>query len=203
MLTYTFSTREKVMLGLLGTALIVVLWYQFVFSNIQNQIASVDTQIAETQTQVQAYQDRRASFEKMKATVEEYKKKGEKPTIMPSYDNTQSLMAYLNSVLSNTSVYKIDFNNPSYSEDDGTVHRGGNIGYEVGAYEEARSIAESIARGPYPCEINALNIQNKDKAVSAVIEVTFFEKAPEGLKMDEGDKSSGGQDLSVLINRDK
>ncbi len=210
MLNYTFSAREKILIFVLGTALIVVAWYRFVFSGIQGQISSVEAQSADVQNQITMYSTHSAELKKMREKVEEYKKQGKKPTILPEYDNTQSLMAYLNSLLGATH-YSISFEDPGYSKEDGMVHRSGTITFDAATYEQARSIAENIARGPYPCGIDALSIVEKGTStsggssqsgapVNATLEVTFFETLPEGMQMDAEESSSGGQDLTKLTS---
>ena len=210
MLSYTFSTREKIMLVVFGVALLAIAWYQFVFVNIQNQIISVESQISATEDQLQAFQTRAANLDKMREIVEKYKEQGVEPTLLPQYDNTQSLMAYLHSVLSAAQSYDMSFDNPGLSKDDGTVHRSGTIRFNVGSYEDARKMVESIAHGPYPCQVDALSIGSKKSrrsneavAFTANVQLTFFENPPEGSDVAAEEKSSGGQDMSVMLDWDK
>lgn len=210
MLSYTFSTREKIMLVVFGAALLIVAWYQFVFVNIQNQISSVDSQIATTEDQLMALQTRAANLEKMREIVAQYQEQGIEPTLLPQFDNTQSLMAYLHSVLGAAQSYDMSFDNPGLSEDDGTVHRSGAIRFDVGSYEEARKMAENIAHGPYPCQVDALSIGAKKSRKSseaslytANMQVTFFENPPADSKVSAEKDSEGGQDLSVMMDWDK
>lgn len=212
MLKYSFSAREKVLIVGLSIALIVVAWYRFVFMNIQNQITNIDGQIANVQNQLTSYQTRSAKLEQMRKAVKDYQDQGVDPTFMPEYDNTKSLMAYLQSVLGATR-YNISFDDPTYSEEDQTVHRSGTVSFETTSYEQARAISQQILRGPYPCQCDAFSIddatlsakangsaQNSAK-VSVTLEVTFFETLPEGMQVSAEDgSSSGGQDLTKLTN---
>lgn len=214
MLTYTFSKREKIMLGLLVFVGLVVLWYRFVFMTVNDRVADLNSQIANVQNETITLQTQTASLQKMKKTIEEYTAKGYPLVYLPNYDNTQNLMAYLNGVLGATQGYDITFDEPTLSEEDGTIHRTGTISYETGSYDEARSIAENIARGPYPCLIEGLGISNKSSqgkssssdtpTFTSSLEVTFMEKPSSGttLSKDKGD-SKGGQDLSQMSNWDK
>ena len=211
MLSYTFSTREKVMLAVLGIALVVVAWYQLIFQNIQSQVASVESQISATEDQLVAYETRAANLDKMRQIVADYEAQGIEPTLLPQFDNTQNLMAYLHSVLAATQSYDISFANPSISDDDGTVHRSGSIKYTIGSYEEARRVAENIARGPYPCQVDALSIAAKKSSKSsetatsytATMQVTFFENPPADGDVSTQEETADGNDLSVLTNWDK
>ncbi len=207
MLTYTFSTREKIMLAVLAFVAIVIAWYQLVFVNIQNEIASLDSQIAAAQDEATINQSRTASLTQMRQTVQSYIDQGIAPITLPTFDNTQNLMAYLHGVLGATQEYSISFDQPAVSEDDGTVHRSGNISYTTGSYAEARAIAQNISRGPYPCEINALGItdnsaksQGSNATTKTNLQVTFFEKVNSNanLSSDSGDNGVKGNDLSTL-----
>jgi len=213
MLKYTFSTREKFMLGFLLVVGLAFAWYQLLFVPIQNQIASLDSQIASTQDQIVMYQATASSLENMESAIAEYEAKGYTPLFLPSFDNTQQLMAYLNGVLSVTSTYSMSFDSPSKA-DDGTVHRSGSISYSVADYDSARSVVNSIARGPYPCEVDSIGITDRNVgsgsssssgAVSVNMQVTFLERIadPSTVVEEEDSDEVEGQDLSVLINRDQ
>ncbi|MDO4806739.1 MAG: hypothetical protein Q4A07_05770 [Coriobacteriales bacterium] len=214
MLTYTFSPREKMMLAILAFVGILIAWYQFVFVNYQNQMSSLDSQIATVQEEILLNQSRAEAIKKMQTLVEEYEAQGIDPLILPSYDNTKSLMAYLNGVLASSTGYSMAFDNASVSEEDGMVHRTGTISFGADSYKSARSIAEAIARGPYPCQVTALGItddssqgtkrKESEGTVTASLEVTFLEEVPEGTTVkSEEDGGVQGQDLSKLSDWDK
>ena len=213
MLTYTFSTREKVLLAVLAFVAVIIAWYQLVFVNLQNQMNDADSKIASVQNEMVVFQTQAASLKSMSEKVEEYKNAGVTPVIMPNYDNTQSLMAFLNGVLSGKPGFTLSWEEPKLDED-GTVHRVGTINYGTATYEEAREVAVNIARGPYPCRIDSLAFADTSKAKSSssstggvfsnALQVTFFEK-PTG---DIGSKGEGsterkGQDLSKMSDWNK
>ncbi len=212
MLTYTFSKREKIMLAVLALVGLVVLWYQLVFSNVQRRLQELDGQIASTQDELVVSQTQGATVSKMKEVVEEYEKQGYKPVLLPSYDNTQNLMAYLNALLGATPDYDISFEAPVLNEEDSTVHRSGTISFDTNTYAEARSIVESIARGPYPCQVDALGItdktkqknSSKDKApVTTNLQLTFFEKPTKDMATQSDKNEPEGQDLSKMKDWNK
>lgn len=201
MLTYTFSTREKIMLGVLAIVGVLVLWYQLIFSNIQTQLADIESQIAVAEETYTTTQQRATQLASMRATIDNYQSQGLVATLLPSYDNTQNLMAYLNGVLMGTSEYNMSFETPSLSEEDSTIHRSGTISFTTGSYAEARSVIENIAHGPYPCEIQSFGITDNtalsDAAVSSSVQVTFFEKPTADMKASSDDSIPEGNDLSV------
>lgn len=212
MLTYTFSKREKIMLAVLAFVGLVILWYQLVFSNVQKRVQELDSQIASVQDELIVNQSQGAAVSKMKETVEQFEQQGYKPVLLPSYDNTQNLMAYLNAVLGSTHDYDIAFEAPTLNEEDSTVHRAGTISFDTNTYAEARSVVQSIAHGPYPCQVDALGITDatkqknvsKDKApVTTNMEVTFFEKPTKNMATQSDSSEQKGQDLSKMKDWNK
>ncbi|MBO7674982.1 MAG: hypothetical protein J6S63_08230 [Atopobiaceae bacterium] len=213
MLTYTFSPREKVMLALLALVGILVAWYQLVFVNFQRQIDALDAEIATVQDEIVMSQSRAAALQSMKSMVEQYKAEGIDPLLLPTYDNTKNLMAYLNGVLLSSTGYSMSFDNPELSEDDGAIHRTGTITFNTDSYESARSIVQAIAHGPYPCQVVGAGItdnslqgsrtRSSEGLVVTSMQVTFLEEAPEGTTLVTDDGSAGGQDLSALSDWNK
>ena len=214
MLTYTFSTREKVLLAVLALAAVIIAWYQLVFVNVQSQMSEIDAKISSTQDEMLVYQTQMSSLSTMNSTVEQYQSQGIAPVIMPNYDNTQPLMAFLNGVLAGKQTFAINFEDPELG-DDGTVHRVGTINYTTGSYEEARQVAVNIAHGPYPCRIDSLAFNDSSKSKSGSssssggaftnsIQVTFYEK-PTGdfAKKSSGSTENKGQDLSKMSDWNK
>lgn len=213
MLTYTFSTREKVLLAVLAFVAVGIAWYQLIFRNIQGQIASIDSQIITIQDEATINQSKVASVAKMRSTIEYYQGQGLVAAMIPNYDNTQNLMAYLNGVLGSTQGYSISFDSPELSEEDNTVHRSGLLTFTTNSYAEAKSIAEAVAHGPYPCEIESFGIT--DNSVQAdgstsgeantvsSLQVTFFEKPSKGMVATSESNEVEGQDLSQLSEMTK
>ena len=196
MFTYTFSKREKALLVMLAVLAIVILWYRFVFSAIHEQIAAIDSQIATVQDEMVVSQAQVSSLNNMRSVVEDYQAQGIAPVLLPSFDNTQNLMAFLHGVLAGTRNYSISFDMPALNEGDGTIHRTGAVSFDVGSYAEARSVTEAIARGPYPCTIDSLGIMgsaNRSSGGSFTVNarVTFFENAAS-----ESDGGNGGNGAS-------
>ena len=141
-----------------------------------------------------------------------YAQQGYKAVVLPSYDNTQNLMAYLNAVLGSTPGYDIAFEPPTLNEKDSTVHRSGTISFDTNTYAEARSIIQSIAHGPYPCQVDEFGItdttkqknRSKDKPpVSTKMEITFFEKPTKDMSLQNDESKSEGQDLSKMKDWNK
>lgn len=213
MLTYNFSTREKILLSILLVVGIVVAWYQFVYLSFQNRVASLDAEIAGVQDNLIINQSQVLSLANMRQVVGEYESQGYAPVHLPAYDNTQNLMAYLNGVLAVSSEYTMSFDDPKLSEEDKIVHRTGTISYNTKTYEQARGIAQSIAHGPYPCKIEALGINDiaaqqngakgRESAFSSNIQVTFYEKSTANTDLSGDAQTAEDQGLGATSDGSK
>ena len=191
MLTYTFSRREKALLLMLALVMVVIVWFVFVYQGTTNRITELEGQIASTQTQISADETRVAQMDQMQATIDQRKADGVAPTIMPDYDNMQSLMLELNQIMAAATSYSLSFDQV-VSDDKGHIERGVRIDYTTPNYKSAKKIVEALAAGQFPCRIDSVTtalhyegydyVQNKKGAVSvsASVHVTFFENAPEG-----------------------
>ena len=182
--------------------------------SIQDQVAKIDGRIAEAQAELTTVQAQSVAASKMESVIDDYQKQGVKPVTLPNYDNTQNLMAYLNGVLGGTENYGVTFDDPTKDEDDGTIHRSGKITFGCNTYDEARAIVENIGHGPYPCQIDGLNIvdksvanakksssKNKNSVVSATVQVTYFERPTKDTNVKKKDDIPEGNDWSVYMNK--
>jgi hypothetical protein len=214
MLTYTFSMREKVLLAILGFVGVGILWYFFVYSNIQGQIATIDSEIAAAQDELVVAQSQSAAYANMEKMVEEYKSKGATTLTMPNYDNTQSLMAFLNGILGGTKGYTINFDDPVLDETDGYVHRSGTITFNSSSYTDARGVIDAIARGPYPCRVDGVGVVDdsvktntkssnttNDAPVVVNLQLTYFEKPTGNMVVKTEDNIPEGNDWSQYMNK--
>ena len=212
MLKYTFSTREKFMIGVLILVALGFAWYQLLYMPIQGQITSLDSEIQQTQDEIVLRRTTAASIESQEQAIAEWEAQGLKPVFLPSFDNTKQLMAFLHGTLSSAESYSMSFDNP-VTADDGTVHRSGTITFAVKDYASARSVVQAIAKGPYPCKITALGISDKSVTaksksgadVSVNMQVTFYERitADTDLKSENDKDEIQGNDWSQVINRDQ
>lgn len=206
MLTYTFSLREKILLAVLAFVAIGIAWYVLIFSNIQARVASIESEIAITQDELTMAQTQAQAIAKMKKIVEQYG--GDTTTVtIPDYDNTQNLMAFLNGVLDSTEDYTMSFEDPVIGEETSLVQRAGTITYKSNSYDDAHSVVEAIAHGPYPCRVDAVSIDDKtesdskDGAVTTTVQVTYLEKPTENTKLGNEDTTSEGNDWSVYMDK--
>lgn len=190
MLTYTFSRREKALLVGLAVILIIVAWYFLVFQSTTNRIQQLDGEISEVQTSITTENARVKRLNKMEKAVEEYKAANAKKSVIPAYDNFESLMAELNGIMGATDTYTITFGELD-RESSEYILRPAKIDYSCNSYRDAEAVVDALAHGTFPCKIDSVVITDGSSrssrvnsastgAYSATLQVTFFEKPPAG-----------------------
>ena len=178
MITYQFSTREKVLLVVLALIVVFIAWFMLVYQNTTSQITSLEAEIATTRSSILVDESRVSQLQAMKASIEEHKAAGDEPAFVPEYDNLQPLMSELNSIMTMTENYAISFDNISDRSGD-YVQRGVRIDYSCGSYDQAEAVVYALANGTFPCSIDTVSItestSSSSGSTSASVHVTFFE----------------------------
>ena len=181
MITYQFSTREKVLLVALALIVVFIAWFMLVYQNTTSQIASLESEISTTESMIQVDAARVNQLQTMKSSVEEHKAAGDAPVTVPQYDNLQPLMSELNSIMNMTSNYSLSFDSIDSSSGE-YVQRGVRIDYSCGSYGDAEAVVYALADGKFPCSIDTVAISDGSSrgsgssGASATVHVTFFEK---------------------------
>ena len=159
MLKYTFSTREKVLIGIFAVIVLALLWYVFVFQNVQDQVRKIDAEIATAQDTLTIDTAKVAQKKKMEDAIARYVASGARITEVPKYDNIQNVMEQLNAVLAGTTNYSMNFDQVTPSENN-SIERGITLTFGCGSYTDAVNILTSLARGQYPCRVTNCSISN-------------------------------------------
>lgn len=165
MLKYSFSTREKVLIAVLAVIVLALLWYVFIFQNIDSQVKKIDGEIASVQETLTIDNAKLAQQKKMEDAIARYVASGAHVTEVPKYDNIQNVMNQLNEVLAGTVNYSMTFDQIEPGENN-TIERGVTLTFGCGSYGEAVDILTSLARGQYPCRINDCSISDNTSSTS-------------------------------------
>lgn len=165
MLKYSFSTREKALLAIFAVIVLALLWYIFIFQNIDNQVKKIEGEIATAQETLTIDNAKLTQKKQMEDAIARYVASGARITEVPKYDNIQNVMNQLNVVLAGTANYSMTFDQiePGNSN---TIERGVTLTFGCGSYTEAVDILTSLARGQYPCRINDCSISDNTTSTS-------------------------------------
>lgn len=212
MFTYTFSRREKILLGALGVAAVLIAWYFLVFQHATGEINSLNNEISTLQTQQATDTAMVAKKKQMQKAIEEYKQQGVVPREIPAYDNAPELMAELNNIMGKTRNYTIKFGDPDLLSDPDYVTREVKISYGTDTFEQAEAVIFELGHGRYPCRIDEISIVNPEAnggsgagqrsgspSFLGTVQATFYEKADaetiaeaKNAKQAEDAKKNGG-----------
>lgn len=111
-----FTTREKVMLLVLTVLLIVIAYFKLILEPINNSIDEYQSETAAEQDEILQNTALLTRMSQMQKELEEIYAEGD-PTPIPNYDNSGKLLVELNSILSASVDYSLDFGQVSALND--------------------------------------------------------------------------------------
>lgn len=146
-LTKDFTTREKVLLLVLLLVIIVAAYYLFVYRNVQTHIEALqaESQALENQLAIvtaQADRLRTMSVQMENDTLKSY---------MPSYNSSKIELDFLNSTLSETEDYLINFTNLTRNGDQ--IRREFVLQFTAKDYAQAERIIKALEDSEIRCLI--------------------------------------------------
>lgn len=175
-LKHAFTKRELIFI-LIGAILLgAVCYWRFVYIPIQDQIASYD--IEGIETQIQQEQTKAQQIKEMQQAI----KSSEKISTgkIATYDNLTNEINVLNRIVSDTTSYHFDFEDP-YMQDT-TVRRNITLTFTAKSLKTAEKVVSSLYSCKYRLLIGDLTIENTESSsnvqsgpVSATIDLTFLE----------------------------
>lgn len=154
---YSFSLRERVLMLILALILLSAAWYQFVYSNCQDQMTVAQNDVADMQVSIETASTQLASMNSMQATVDAKKAAGVQPTKLPSYDNLQQLTASLNTILANTNSYTLGFTDP-VSASGSVMRRDVSLSFTCASYAQAKEVIAALDANSAKCVIGDISI---------------------------------------------
>lgn len=166
------TTREKILLCILGIMGVVLLYYYLFYIPMTQQTEQYRQDyitVDETLIVVEAKATKMAQMQAEIAAIKAGSTEGIKE--LPHYDNRQSLMSQLSEILENTEKYSINFG--SITGDGTTISRQVTLNYTCDDYASAKGILEKIYDGDYPCAYGNLSLSNKGASVAMYI--TYYE----------------------------
>ena len=103
------SKREKTMLAILGIILFCFIWYQFIFTNLQDRKSEIQSEISTVETTVMESQVKLKKQDKMLESINNYKASGVKPREIVKYLDTLEVSSKLKPILASAHTYDIKF----------------------------------------------------------------------------------------------
>lgn len=178
MLTYTFSRREKFLIGLFGFILLGIAWYRLVYVNTTNQINTLQAEIDDVQSQIFEAQTKLAKKIEMQRVIEQREAEGAKLTPIPTYDNIEPLMKSLSPMTDMADEFVVTFGEVDTTTSSQYVLRNVDMRFVSEEYEDVEEILKRVDDGDYPNIVDQMSIapdrQNTVYGVS--LHALYFER---------------------------
>ncbi len=181
-LTKDFSTKEKILIAILLVVILSAAYYLFVYKNVDESINTLvsDRQALESQLQIVTEQVERLEAMSQQLgndTVRSY---------MPSYNSSKKELDFLNSTLSGTDDYMVNFTTLTRNGDQ--INRGFKLQFTANSFAQAESIIKTLEDSEIRCLIGDYIINPieddehlLDGKVQVVLNGSFYETMYDGV----------------------
>lgn len=182
----SFSRREKLLLLLLVLILIVGLYFYLVHYPVTSRLEEIDLETDDVLLQTDVANVRLGLYNDMKSELDEiFKMPEDELTVMPEYDNIQTLMNMFNVIFAGTQQ-SLSFDEVRIN-DNNVAERTVRFSFTAAGYDDARRVLSALTGTGYRCLMNSLsfsptnyvgegtaNVENAPLRVSG--DITFYEK---------------------------
>lgn len=153
-LNRSFSNREIAIILLLTLILLVLVFYRFIYTPMQEQLEYYETETAALDTQIQVEQGRAQKIQQMLAQIETGLK--EYPGEVKTYDNVKAEIEALNGILLAAKSFDVSFQQPTANGNN--VRRRVDINFIANSYDSARTIIRQLHDCEYRGMITTLSL---------------------------------------------
>ncbi len=189
-LTRQFTRREQVLLLILAVLLLFAVYFLNVHLPVTEAIESARTEREAASTEVTILEAKQKRMDEMQQELDAILSQPHVAEI-PTYDNLQQVMDFLNTVLGSAADYSLSFQGLKEAEDSVILRREMQMSYVSTSYDEAREVLQELQNCPFRCQIGEASIEPfipegvsrdvtpalTDGPVEVTLEVTFFENA--------------------------
>lgn len=178
-----FTNREKILMLILAVLLLGCFYYLVVLKPSWDTIALADSRYASTQDDIAVQQVIAVKKAQLEQQIEEAKAAGDSQKELPLYDNTKNEITALNTILTGTGSYTINFAQAEFS--DSLVRRSVSISFTSDSYSAAQVVLNKLINCPYTCLVTDITISagsagssgsTSSGTIASTATVTFFEK---------------------------
>jgi len=170
------TSREWLLLGLLGVILVVSGYMMLFYMPMTTERDRCLGEAESCRTEIEAAQIRLEDKRRMERELEELFSQEVPPLSIADYDNLQSVMFELNTILAPTQDYTLSFSTVDTSQT--IVRRSIALSFTTGSYAAAKTVLQQLHDSAYRCMLDSVNL-NMDQmdggAVSVNGTIVFFE----------------------------
>ncbi len=186
-LTRQFTRREQVLLLILAALFLFAVYFLGVHLPVNEALERTRAEREAVSADVAVLEAKQQHMDRMRQELGVILSQPH-VTEIPTYDNLQRVMEFLNTILSPAEDYSLSFQGPRQSEDSAILRREMQMSYVSPSYPAAREVLERLQNCPFRCQLSALSMEpfagdgqsNTDAAltdgpVQVSLTVTFFE----------------------------
>ncbi|MEG1593845.1 MAG: hypothetical protein RR350_05490 [Oscillibacter sp.] len=174
-----FTQREKALLLCLTVILLVVGYFKLFAEPIQAGILNAREQSEIAAADLMVEQVRLTQQQTMQTELDALTAQGvEQTASLPVYDNVENVMLQLDTILSATKEYSLQFDPLVFGED--LISRPIHLTFVAQNYAAARAVLNDLYHCWYRCSLDALTLSSekniaRDALVSVDVTLTFYE----------------------------
>ena len=179
-LSHAFSTREKVLIGILVVILLIAFYYFMIVRGVSDRIESNEAELSEIQTELDIQNSIAAQRTKMEDELDSL---GDSSNlaVVAVYDNFNNEFDELNGILDNAISFDLKFSEPIATGS--LVRRDVVITFTSNSYADAMGYVQKIQDGSYRCLTTDMTMSTNTKTTSTsaagtittTMSVTYFE----------------------------
>ena len=188
-LSKQFTRREKVLLIILALLLLFAVYFLAVHRPVTEALDRIQAESETVSADLMVLEAKQQRMEQMQKELDEILAQPNVAEI-PTYDNLQQVMNFLNTVLHSANEYSLSFQSLQQQEDNSILRRAMQMTFVTLSYKEARDMISQLQNCPYRCQLSDFSIapatadgQSRDTVaalldgpVQVSLTVTFFEK---------------------------
>ena len=188
-LSKQFTRREKVLLIILALLLLFAVYFLAVHRPVTEALDRIQAESETVSADLMVLEAKQQHMEQMQKELDEILAQPNVAEI-PTYDNLQQVMNFLNTVLHSANEYSLSFQSLQQQEDNSILRRAMQMTFVTLSYKEARDMISQLQNCPYRCQLSDFSIapatadgQSRDTVaalldgpVQVTLTVTFFEK---------------------------
>lgn len=148
LLSRDFTTKEKILVGVLILILLGFAYYQFLYQPVQERIEAAKSQQQTLQTELDGLNAKIAALEKMQREIDDIIASGS-VSVMPSYNSSKEETTLLNDILADASQFAISFSN--VKRDGDQIRRTVSLQYTTYDYKLSEWVLQQLTESGYRC----------------------------------------------------
>lgn len=172
----SLTAREWILLGALAVVAAVSGYVMLFYFPVTAQRDAARDETELCQIQIEAAQLRLTEKRRMERELEELFAQEEPPRSLAAYDNLQSVMLELHTILAETRDYSLSFGTVDTSQS--IVRREISVSFTCDSYSDAKAVLQRLHESLYRCMLNNITIslgQTADGLAVVNGGVVFFE----------------------------